>query len=125
MTTEVNKIKTDNYNHKERVIVPPVDIYETDNEYVIRADMPGVTRENLDITLDNDILAINGRVNEDEDGGSLKYGEYSLYNFSRSFNVGKDVDGTAVTASTEHGVLTLILPKKEKVKPKKISITTH
>jgi HSP20 family protein len=122
MTTEVNEIKTGNYN---RGTVPPVDIYETGNEYVIKADIPGVTRENLDITLDDDILAINGRVNEDPAGGSLKYGGYSLYNFSRSFNVGKDVDETAVTASTEHGVLTLTLPKKEKVKPKKVSITTH
>jgi HSP20 family protein len=92
MTTEINKIKTDDYNQSERVIVPPADIYETEGEYVIKADIPGVSKENIDITLDNDTLSINGKISRQEDYGVLKYSEYALYNFSRSFNVGKDID---------------------------------
>lgn len=125
MTTEVNKIKTNNYNCDERVIVPPVDIFETQNEYVIKADMPGVDKQDVDITLDNDVLAISGKINQNENETNLKYREYSLYNFCRNFNVGKDINGDAVKASMENGVLTLTLPKKEEVKPKKIEITTH
>ncbi len=125
MTTEVNKIKTNNYNCDERVIVPPVDVFETQNEYVIKADMPGVDKQDVDITLDNDVLAINGKINQNGNETNLKYSEYSLYNFCRNFNVGKDINGDAIKASMENGVLTLTLPKKEEVKPKKIEITTH
>ena len=49
MTTEVKKIKTDEYNTEECVIVPPVDIYETDNDFVIKADMPGVDKGSIDV----------------------------------------------------------------------------
>ena len=123
MTTEVKKIKKDAYQCEECVIVPPVDIYETDNEYTLKADMPGVIKENLEITLDNNRLEINGKVVEDElEEGNLKYSEYKLYNFHREFNVGRDINGNAITANLDHGVLTLILPKKEEVKPQKIEI---
>jgi HSP20 family protein len=123
MTTEVKKIKKDAYQCEECVIVPPVDIYETDNEYILKADMPGVIKENLAITLDNNRLEINGKVVEDEsEEGNLKYSEYKLYNFHREFNVGKDINGNAITAKLDHGVLTLIMPKKEEVKPKKLEI---
>ena len=125
MTTEVNKIRTNNYNCDERVIVPPVDVFETENEYVIKADMPGVEKQDIDITLDNNVLAINGKVARDEDEASMKYNEYSLFNFCRNFNVGRDINGDAIKASMENGVLTLTLPKKEEVKPRKIEITTH
>jgi HSP20 family protein len=123
MATEVKKIKKDAYQCEECVIVPPVDIYETDNEYILKADMPGVIKENLAITLDNNRLEINGKVVEDEsEEGNLKYSEYKLYNFHREFNAGKDINGNAITAKLDHGVLTLIMPKKEEVKPKKLEI---
>lgn len=126
MTTEVKKIKKDAYQCEECVIVPPVDIYETENEYTLKADMPGVVKENLEITLDNNMLEINGRVTEEDlDEGNLKYSEYKLYNFHREFNVGRDINANAITANIDQGVLTLIMPKKEEVKPKKIEIKSE
>ena len=119
MTVELNNNKTN------RAIIPPVDIFETDNEYLLKADMPGVKREDIDITLDNDVLSINGKVAEDTQKAELKYSEYSQYNFSRSFNVGRDIDSAEVKAVVENGVLTLTLPKKEDIKPRKIEITAH
>ena len=126
MTTEVKKIKKDAYQCEECVIVPPVDIYETKNEYTLKADMPGVVKENLEITLDNNILEINGRVTEEDlNEEDLKYSEYKLYNFHREFNVGRDINANAITANLDQGVLTLIMPKKEEVKPKKIEIKSE
>lgn len=126
MTTEVKKIKKDAYQCEECVIVPPVDIYETENEYTLKADMPGVVKESLEITLDNNMLEINGRVTEEDlDEGNLKYSEYKLYNFHREFNVGRDINANAITANLDQGVLTLIMPKKEEVKPKKIEIKSE
>ena len=126
MTTEVKKIKKDAYQCEECVIVPPVDIYETENEYTLKADMPGVVKENLEITLDNNILEINGRVTEEDlNEEDLKYSEYKLYNFHREFNVGRDINANAITANLDQGVLTLIMPKKEEVKPKKIEIKSE
>ena len=123
MTTEVRKIKKDAYQAEEFVIIPPVDIYETDNEYILKADMPGVIKDNLEITLENNRLELNGSVAEDElKEENLKYSEYKLYNFHREFNVGRDVDESAISANLDHGVLTLVMPKKEEVKPKKIEI---
>ena len=126
MTTEVKKIKKDAYQCEECVIVPPVDIYETENEYTLKADMPGVVKENLEITLDNNILEINGRVTEEDlNEEDLKYSEYKLYNFHREFNVGRDINANAISANLDQGVLTLIMPKKEEVKPKKIEIKSE
>lgn len=125
MTVEINKIKTDGYNRNERVVVPPVDIFETENEYLVKADMPGVKREDIDITLDKDILSINGTLPEDAQKDELRYSEYSPYNFSRSFNVGRSINSAAIQASVENGVLTVTLPKKEEIKPKKIEIMSN
>lgn len=125
MAAEVSKIKTDSYNNDERVIVPPADIYETDTEYVVSADMPGVTRDTLDITLDKGQISINGKAAKDESAGELKYGEYAPYNFSRTFSIGSEVNGEAITASLSDGVVVITLPKKEEVKPKKIEVTIN
>lgn len=119
MTTDVQKIKQD-----EQVIVPPVDIYESENEYVIKADMPGVRKENISITFDNNELNIDGSVDSDENSKrNLKFREFTLHNFSRSFKVGNDIDPNRISANMNNGVLTLAMAKKEELKPKKIEIT--
>ncbi len=118
MNTDVKKIK----GGEECVIVPPADIYETENEYVIKADMPGVSRENLEITLEKDNLEISGKVQESGNQDNLRYAEYRLHNYSRSFVVGDGINREGISASLENGVLTLTLPKSERVKPRKIEI---
>lgn len=122
MSNDVMKLKKDAYRQEERVIVPTADIYETDNEFVVKADMPGVTKENLDITLENNQLEINGKISAGTEGDSLKYCEFRLYNYHRSFTVGDAINTGDIRANLENGVLTLTLPKSEKVKPRKIEI---
>lgn len=123
MTTDVKKLKKDAYNTEEPVIVPPVDIYETDDEYVIKAEMPGIEKDGIDVTLNNRELEITGKVNGSmPDEKNLKYAEFRLYNYSRKFKVGDDVDYNKLTAKLENGILTLNLPKSERVKPRKIEI---
>ena len=63
MTAELTKIKNDAYKSEEYILVPSVDIYETVNEFVITAEMPGVDKDGIDITLDNNELEINGKIN--------------------------------------------------------------
>lgn len=123
MANEVKKMRKDAYNCEECVIVPPADIYETAEEYVIKADMPGIRKEDLEITLEKNQLDIYGRVDgalKNEE--NLKYGEYRLENYHRTFVVGDGIDREKINASLENGVLTLTLPKSEKLKPKKIAI---
>jgi len=123
MTTDVKKLAKNNYNTEKPVIVPPVDIYETENEYVIKAEMPGVAKDYIDVTLNNRELEITGRINGTmPEDNNLKYSEFRLYDFHRKFNVGDDIDSGRLTAKLDNGVLTLNLPKSEKVKPKKIDI---
>lgn len=123
MNAELTKIKKDAYNNEEYVLVPPVDIYETENEFVVKAEMPGVNKDGVNITLDNNELEIIGKINGNlPDEKNLKYSEFNLYNYHRKFNVGDTIDRNALKAGLDNGILTLTLPKKEEVKPKKIEV---
>jgi len=123
MNTELTKIRRDQYDKEEVVIVPPVDIYETDNEYIIKAEMPGIKKDQLEITLEDNELEINGKLNGNlPDEKNLKYSEFKLYNYHRKFDVGETIDRNSLKASLENGILTLNLPKREEVKPRKIEI---
>ncbi len=125
MNNEVKKIKRDNYNCEECVIVPSTDILEDENNFTLRADMPGVKKEDLEITLTEGNLEIHAKaVNINEDDEYLKYQEFSENNYHRSFKVGREIDGSKISAALEKGVLTLNLPKHEKLKPKKIEVKT-
>lgn len=122
MTTETKKIT----GKDEVVILPPVDIYETDDAFVLKCEMPGVEKDNVEILLNNNELNIRGKIADvAEDLGTLSYSEYRLCNYERTFRVGDNINGTAINASLDNGVLTITLPKTEKVKPKKIEISVE
>jgi HSP20 family protein len=87
---------------------PAVDIYETENELVIKADLPDVNPQNLDIRVENNILTI--RV------------ERAYGSFSRSFSLANSVKTDDIQADYQNGVLTLRLPKREEAKPKQIKV---
>ncbi|MDY6969365.1 MAG: Hsp20/alpha crystallin family protein [Spirochaetota bacterium] len=126
MPTSVTKIKKDAYDNPENVIVPLADIYETENEYVIKADMPGIKKENVDITINDNILEIKGTIDESvQNQQKMKYSEYKLHNYHRSFTVGNNIDSNKISANMDNGVLTLSLTKKEEAKPKKIAIEVN
>jgi len=117
MNTEVTKKEKSRYT-----LMPPVDIYETENEFIVKADIPGVKKEDIDVTLNDNKLEIRGKVNGGDDENAASYREYSLYDFYRSFNVGNDIDENGISAQTDSGVLTLTLKKREEVKPRKIDV---
>ena len=108
---------------------PEVDIYETENELVVKADLPDVNPQDLDIRVENNILTIRGerkfdsKVNEDN---YLRI-ERSYGSFSRSFSLANSVKSEAIKADYQNGVLKLSIPKREEAKPKqiKVNVTTH
>jgi HSP20 family protein len=103
---------------------PPVDIYETAQELVVKADLPDVKPADLDIRVENNILTIRGerkfekQVNEDN---YLRV-ERSYGSFSRSFSLANTVNTEAIKADYKDGVLTLSVPKREEAKPKQIKV---
>ncbi|HOO72465.1 MAG TPA: Hsp20/alpha crystallin family protein [Spirochaetota bacterium] len=116
-------VKTNNYC-EECVIVPVTDIYETPDAYSLKMEMPGVNKEDVNITLENNELEVSGKVVKDEsDARNLKYSEYELLDYYRKFRVGNDIDRNSIKAELDNGILTLTLHKSEEVKPKKIQIT--
>lgn len=102
--------------------VPRFDIWETADELVLYGDMPGVKSENLDIQFENNQLVIHGRPCPRYEGRKFVHAEYGLGDFHRSFTIGETIDASKITAELNGGVLTLHLPKSEKVKPRKIEV---
>ncbi len=108
---------------------PAVDIYETENELVVKADLPDVDPQNLDIRVENNILTIRGErkfENKVKEENYLRI-ERAYGSFSRSFSLANSVNSEAIKADYQNGVLTLSLPKREEAKPKQIKVTvgTH
>jgi len=101
---------------------PLADIYATDDIYSVKLEIPGVTKENLNIVIEDDELKITAESSIEENENDLKYADFSVRNFSRTFRVGNDVDRSKIDAKLENGILTLTLHKSEEVKPKKITI---
>ena len=101
------------------------DIYETEEKVFVVVDMPGVSAEAIDITLEKNILTINGNTNLDAPGGySLAFAEYEIGDFERSFRLTDQIDRDGIEAAHKDGVLRLVLPKAEEVKARKIDIKT-
>jgi len=108
------------------VFMPAVDILENQNEIVILADMPGVDGKDVDIDLREDVLSIRGAVSPVEDEKEVSvYREYNWGDYFRQFTLTEVIDQEKISAKMDEGVLRLTLPKKEKVKPKKIQISAN
>ncbi len=103
---------------------PAVDIYETENELVLKADLPGVESNQVDVRVENQTLTVSGeRKFEAKDSGKGFHRiERSYGNFTRSFTVPTTFDTGNVAASFKNGVLSVALPKKEAAKPRQIKI---
>jgi HSP20 family protein len=106
---------------QERYMQPPVDIYETDEGLVLLADLPGVSPEDLKVRLEDGILTIQATAKHSIDAEPI-YREFELYNFFRQFELSEQVDQERITASLNHGVLRLYLPRVEKAKPREIPV---
>lgn len=103
--------------------VPRADIYEDGETIVIVADLPGVSDEAVDITLEKGILTINGYVEPvTPEGYTLAYAEYQVGDYQRSFRLSNQIDQDNIQATLQDGVLKLVLPKIGPAKTKKIAI---
>jgi len=103
--------------------VPPVDIFEDDEQLTLFADLPGVTKENLNLQIDKDTLQIYGKVTKAQgETDAYTYTEFPAKDFYRAFTIGEEIDRDNITASMSNGVLKLVLPKAERAKPRKIEI---
>ncbi len=98
---------------RDRVaFVPRADIYETDDAIFVVADMPGVDENSVDITLENNVLSINGYVEPVRpENYSLAYAEYRVGDYQRRFTISDQIDQDGIEASVKDGVLRLYLPK--------------
>jgi HSP20 family protein len=106
---------------QEHYLMPPVDIYENADGLVVKADLPGVGKDGLDVRVENNLLTIRGKAQHIALGDPV-YREYELINFFRQFELNERVDQEKISADLKHGVLTLNLPKAEEAKPKKIDV---
>jgi len=103
---------------------PAVDIFETEHELVVKADLPDVDSKDLDIRVENNILSIRGERKFEKKVSEDKYlrVERAYGSFSRSFSLANTVNSEAIKADYSNGVLTLTIPKREEAKPKQIKI---
>jgi HSP20 family protein len=103
-------------------ISPEVNIYETKDAYTLEAEMPGVNKEGIEITLEGNELTLTGHKTVEEPKAECLYHESRMADYRRVFELDPTIDTGKITASMEQGILKLELPKAEKVKPRKISI---
>lgn len=103
---------------------PAVDIYENEAAITVYADLPGVDKDGLDINVEDNRLTITGAVAEPEGRLQPIYAEYGVGGYTRSFQLGNTIDQSKINASLNDGVLRLVLPKADKLKPRKIEIAT-
>ncbi len=103
---------------------PKADVYEDENSYVIKAELPEISRDNVKVSLDKNVLSINGerRFENEEKRDQYHRIERSYGQFCRSFSLPPNVNVEAIAAEFKDGVLKLTLPKKEEAKPKQIEV---
>ena len=110
-------LETQNY------VSPLVNIYETDNEFILSADMPGISRRDVRVKVENDSLIMFGQIDYDNQiTKNYILNEQEIGNYYRTFNISDSVDQSNIVAKYDNGQLVVNLPKNEKFKPRMINI---
>ena len=114
-------------NGESRSLSPEVDIEESENQFLITADLPGVEEKNIELTVEDGVLTISGHreesKEEEREGAILR--ERSYGSFRRSFRLGRNVNSEKIEAAYKNGVLSVVLPKAEEVKPRQIPVSVN
>jgi HSP20 family protein len=106
-----------------RVFVPVTDIYETPDALTVVLEMPGVDRESIEASVENDVVTIEGRIDFTKyEGMQPVYTEYNVGHYARSFEISNKIDQSKISALMKDGVVTIVLPKAEQAKPRKIQV---
>jgi HSP20 family protein len=108
-----------------RAFMPNADIFETEDSLTLVLEMPGVDRDNIDISVENGVLTVEGKINLGKyEGLQPVYGEYNVGPYRRSFRISSRIDQDKINAEMRDGVITLVLPKAEEAKPRRIEVRT-
>jgi HSP20 family protein len=111
---------------QERILIPPVDICESDDGITLMADMPGVSRDQISIQVDKNTLTIEGNAQLDmPEGIQALYADVRSTRYRRSFALSGELQAENIDANLNNGVLTLRIPKRPELKPRRIEVRTH
>jgi HSP20 family protein len=123
LTKTDNRAANDTASEERRYLSPRVNIFESKEGYLLEAEMPGVSKDGLELLLEGNELTIVGRRQTDVPSADLVYRESSPRDFRRTFVLDPSIDTAKISATIEQGVLTVRLPKAERVKPRKIAVS--
>ena len=122
-TQDKQEVKTEEPTRPGRTYVPNVDISETENALWLRADMPGVKEDSIEISVEKNVLSIEGQVALQEYADLAPvYTEYNVGNYQRRFTLSNVIDADKIHAHLTNGVLELELPKAESAKPRRVAV---
>lgn len=108
---------------RRNVYLPATDIFEDEHNIHLVADMPGVDAGSVDVTLEKNVLTISGAVHEEAvEKHALTYREYPTGDYHRSFRISSEINRDKIEARVKNGVLELVLPKAESLKPRQITV---
>ena len=122
MNTTVRENRNDERAQMEQFVAPVSSVIEDGDGYMLQVEMPGVNKEGLEISVENNELTILGRRSLSTMDGTLIHRESRPENFRRTFELDPSIDPGKISAKIEHGVVTLTLPKAEQVKARKITV---
>jgi HSP20 family molecular chaperone IbpA len=107
-----------------RLFLPQTDIFETSEALTLVLEMPGVDKGSVEVKVESDVLNIEGRVDfSNYDGLQPLYTEYNVGHYARSFRLSSKIEQDGISAELKDGVMTLVLPKAEKAKARKIKVS--
>jgi HSP20 family protein len=107
-----------------RAFLPSTDIFESEDSLTLVLEMPGVDRNNIEVNVENGVLTVEGKINFDKyEGLQPIYSEYNIGPYRRSFRISSRIDQDKIGAEMRDGVITLVLPKAEEIKPRRIEVT--
>jgi HSP20 family protein len=121
-TKNVTESRTTEATRGNNYFTPQVDIFETDKELTLYADVPGVRPENVDLKYERGELVLHGRVPPRQHVGTMLLGEYQEGDFYRVFQIHESIDSARIEAECKNGVLIVHLPKTEAAKPRQITV---
>jgi HSP20 family protein len=123
MNTTVRDNRETEARQSEQSIAPMASVIEENDGYTLWVEMPGVNKEGLELSIENNELAIVGRRSLPAIDGTLIHRESRSENFRRSFELDPSIDANKISAKMDQGILTVTLPKAEHVKPRKIAVS--
>ena len=123
MNTLVRENRNANQQRSEQFVTPAASVIEDGDAYLLNVEMPGVNKEGLEISVENNELTITGRRSLAQIEGTLIHRESRPENFRRVFELDPSIDTSKISARMDQGILTLTLPKAEQVKPRKITVS--